>query len=214
MKPSHFAFSLCLTLSLFLFILSFSIALPIYVRPVYYIYSELSELPERTGYEKTEIREAYDSVLNYLTIPGKEFSVGDMKYTKDGKSHFEDCKKLFTLNASSLITSVFAVMLLLHYSRRNLHLSVYRRKSFLYAGVISLIFPAVIGGIALIDFNSAFTLFHKFLFPGKSNWIFNPHTDEIINILPEEFFMLCGTIIALSVLVLSMLSIALGKKKS
>ncbi len=214
MKPAHFAFSLCLTLSLFLFILSFSIALPIYIRPVYYIYSELSELPERTGYEKTEIREAYDGVLNYLTIPGKEFSVGNMKYSEDGKAHFEDCKKLFTLNTSSLIASVFAVMLLLHCSKRNLHLSVYRQKSFLYAGFFSLIFLAIISCIALINFDFAFTLFHKLLFPGKSNWIFNPYTDEIINILPEDFFMLCGAIIGLSVLVLSMLSITLGKKKS
>lgn len=214
MKPAHFAFSMCLTLSLFLFILSFSIALPIYIRPVYYIYSELSELPERTGYEKTEIREAYDSMLNYLTIPGKDFSVGNMKYSEDGKAHFEDCKKLFTLNAASLITSLFAVMLLLHCSRRNLQLSVFRQKSFLHSGIFSLIFPAVITCTALINFDFAFTLFHKLLFPGKINWIFNPQTDEIINILPEEFFMLCGAIIGLSVLVLSILSIAIGKKKS
>lgn len=214
MKPAHFAFSLCLTLSLFLFILSFSIALPIYIRPVYYIYSELSELPERTDYEKAEIREAYDSVLDYLTIPGKDFSVNGMKYSYSGKSHFEDCKRLFSLNTSALIFSFFLTLLILFGSRQKPELSGYRRKSFLYAGVLSLIFPAVIGGIALIDFNSAFTLFHKFLFPGKINWIFNPQTDEIINILPEEFFMLCGAIIGLSVLVLSILSIALGKKKS
>ena len=107
MKPAHFAFSLCLTLSLFLFILSFSIALPIYIRPVYYSYAKSSALAERTGYELDEIKEIYDNVLDYLTIPGEDFSVNGMKYSYSGKSHFEDCKRLFSLNTSALIFSFF-----------------------------------------------------------------------------------------------------------
>ncbi len=212
-KHKEIAFSLCLTISLFLFILSFSIALPIYIRPVYYMYSEVSKLAEHTGYEEAEIRIAYDSVLDYLTIPGTEFSASGMEYSQDGKAHFEDCKKLFSLNASILIISGFAVILLLCCSKYKLSLASSRRKSFLYAGICALTLPAIIGFIAVVNFDFAFTVFHKMFFPGKSNWIFNPRTDEIINILPQEFFMLCGGIICISVLLLSLFSFFHGKKK-
>ncbi len=212
-KNKEFAFSLCMTISLFLFILSFSISLPIYIRPVYYAYSEISNLPKQTGYEKSEIKESYDSILDYLTIPGKEFSVGDMKYSQNGKAHFEDCKKLFSLNATTLILSAFVVTLLLFCNKSKPHLSALRRKSFLCAGILSLIFPAVIGCMALVNFDFAFTFFHKLFFPGKSNWIFNPYTDEIINILPQEFFMLCGAIMGVSIFLLSLFSVLHGKKK-
>ncbi len=211
-KHKGIAFSLCLTISLLLFILSFSIALPIYIRPVYYMYSELSNLAEHTGYEKEQIRTAYNNMLDYLTIPRKEFSVGGMKYSQDGKSHFEDCKKLFSLNSSILMISAFTVIFLLYCSKFKLSLAPYRQKSFLYAGICAVTLPSIIGFTAVINFDFAFTVFHKMFFPGKSNWIFNPHTDEIINILPQEFFMLCGVIIGLSVLTLSLLLIALGKK--
>lgn len=213
LKPAHFLFSLSLTLSLSLFILSFSIALPIYIRPVYYAYSELSGLAEHTGYEKEKIKEAYDSVLDYLTIPGKEFSIGDMRYTESAKSHFKDCKKLFFLNTSVLIFSLFLSLFLLYCSQHKPRLSLYRRKSFFHAGICALTLPSIIGFTAVISFDFAFTLFHKLFFPGKSNWVFNRYTDEIINILPQGFFALCGAVIGISVLTLSIAAIFYGKKK-
>ena len=41
----------------------------------------------------------------------------------------------------------------------------------------------------LIGFDQFFTLFHEALFPGDSSWLFNPATDPIIWVLPEEFFL-------------------------
>jgi len=49
--------------------------------------------------------------------------------------------------------------------------------------------------LAATDFNRAFVVFHALFFPGKENWIFDPRTDEIINILPQEFFMNCAVCI-------------------
>ena len=46
-----------------------------------------------------------------------------------------------------------------------------------------------------IDFNKAFVLFHK-LFFSNDDWLFDPATDEVITILPEEFFMQCAVLIA------------------
>ena len=53
----------------------------------------------------------------------------------------------------------------------------------------------VVGGLAALDFDKAFVIFHALFFPGKDNWLFDPRTDEIITILPQEFFMNCAILI-------------------
>ena len=94
------------------FLLTAAIGLPIYIRPFYYAHIEAFDLARVSGYSEEEIREAYDEVLDYLTLPGKEFSTGVLPHSAEGKAHFEDCKVLFDLNASILIGSglVLAVL--------------------------------------------------------------------------------------------------------
>ena len=93
--------------------ITFSIGLPIYIRPFYYLQIDLLDLPEKTGVSKTDIITSYDEVLDYLTLPNKEFGTGVFKYSESGKSHFEDCKKLFDLNAVSFGISLVAVAVLI-----------------------------------------------------------------------------------------------------
>ena len=46
-----------------------------------------------------------------------------------------------------------------------------------------------------MDFDRAFVVFHALFFPGKTNWLFDPNEDQIINILPQEFFRSCAILI-------------------
>ena len=59
----------------------------------------------------------------------------------------------------------------------------------------------VVGGLAALDFDRAFVVFHALFFPGKDNWLFDPDTDQIITILPQVFFRNCAILI-LAVLIL------------
>jgi integral membrane protein (TIGR01906 family) len=95
-----------------LFTITFSIALPICVRPFYYAHIEKYNLVEITGKSETQIKEAYAQVLDYLTLPNKEFSTGDFAFSEEGKSHFVDCKGLFTLNFAVLFISLTVIILL------------------------------------------------------------------------------------------------------
>ena len=54
------------------FLLTAAIGLPIYIRPFYYAHIEAFDLARVSGYSEEEIREAYDEVLDYLTLPGKK----------------------------------------------------------------------------------------------------------------------------------------------
>ena len=67
----------------------------------------------------------------------------------------------------------------------------------------------IVGGLAALDFDRAFTVFHTIFFPGKTNWLFDPDTDQIINILPETFFMDCAILI-LAVLVIGCAALILA----
>ena len=51
------------------------------------------------------------------------------------------------------------------------------------------------GGLAALDFDRSFVTFHHLFFPGKDTWIFNPATDPIIFILPQESFRICALLI-------------------
>ena len=91
-------FSVFFGVALFLFIISFSIGLPIYCRFFYYAQINALSLPQQTGYSFEQIKEAYDQVLNYLTLPNQTFSTGVLKFNQSGAEHFKDCKILFDIN--------------------------------------------------------------------------------------------------------------------
>ncbi len=194
------------TVSLFFLILTLSIGLPIYIRPFYYAHIEAMQLPAASGFSAEQIREAYDEVLDYLTLPGREFSAGEMAFSRSGADHFADCKLLFDLNAAVLIASGLCLLVLLVLRRRGI-LSPFRLgclPAASTAAVSAVALPIVVGGLAALDFDRAFVIFHGIFFPGKENWIFDPRVDEIIRVLPQDFFMHCAILIGAGVVVFSL----------
>lgn len=213
---TSFVLSLLYCALLFFFIITFSIALPIYFRPFYYAHINALDLRETSGFTETEIKEAYNDVLDYLTLPDKEFSSGVMEYSEEGKAHFTDCKKLFDLNAAVLIISsvCLIVLLFLKNTGKVKPFMLGRRSAEFYSAIAAVGIPIIIGAIASVNFDKAFTVFHKIFFPGKTNWLFNPYTDKIILVLPQQFFMNCAILIGVSILTFSIILIATEKKRS
>ena len=205
-------FSALFALVLVLLILTCAIAMPIYLRPFYYAHIEPMNLSAVSGYTADQIKAGYDAILDYLTLPGREFSAGDFAYSPEGAAHFADCKVLFDLNRNVLLASL-AVLLALDIFRRAKNRPAYAlfgRPAALTAGIFALALPIVLGSLAALDFDRAFVIFHSIFFPGKENWIFDWHTDHIIRVLPQDFFMHCGILLALGVVVFSLAAIACG----
>ena len=198
--------SILFAVSLFFFIITFSIGLPIYFRPFYYAHIEAYELVEESGFTYGEIREAYDEVLDYLTIPGREFGAGVMRYSENGASHFADCKVLFDLNATVLIISSLILIALFVLCKRGKieGFKLGKFSSAFWSAVFIIILTIVLVVLVSLDFNRAFVIFHKIFFPGKDNWIFSYRDDEIIRVLPQEFFMNCAILIVGSMLIISL----------
>ena len=199
-------------------IITVSIGLPIYVRPFYYYQVDALNIEAYSGADRETIIEAYDELMDYLTIPGNEFKTGKFKYSESGKAHFVDCKVLFDLNLYALITAVLglAILFILNISGCFKLCRPFGKHVMFSSGLFTLTGFAVIGGLAATDFDRAFTIFHQLFFPGKSNWLFSWYEDEIIRILPQDFFMNCAILILVSIITLCILAIILGgvsKKK-
>ena len=191
--------------AVFFLIITLSISLPIYCRFFYFLHIEPLGLAEYSGHTVAEIKDAYNEVLNYLTLPFTTFGVGVFRYSNEGAAHFADCKKLFMLNASVLIVSaaVTTVLLVLKKKKRIEICRAGGLSPAFYAAIAAIIIPLVIGGLAATDFDKAFVVFHKIFFPGKDNWIFSSSTDEIINVLPQKFFMNCAIFIGAGLIIFS-----------
>jgi integral membrane protein (TIGR01906 family) len=192
-------------------VLTMSIGLPIYLRPFYYAHIDALELDAYSGFTKDQIRTAYDEVLDYLTIPGRPFGTGELAHSTEGAAHFADCKVLFDLNAVVLLGSAVVVIVIL-LLRKRCRLPSLRPAAF-WAGVSALTLPVVVGGLAALDFDRAFVIFHQIFFPGKDNWIFDYYADPIIRVLPQVFFMNCAILIGAGLILFSCALLWLGRKR-
>ena len=178
-----------------LFLLTASIGLPIYIRPFYYAHIDAYALAERSGYTEAEIRQAYDQVLDYLTLPGKAFGTGGMPCSHEAEHHFADCRVLFDLNAAVLAGSALVLAVLFRMRKKWGPYRIGRHSAPFWAAVLSVTAPIMIGGLMALDFDRAFVIFHSIFFPGKTNWIFDWYADPIIRVLPQEFFRNCAIFI-------------------
>ena len=184
-------------LLLALLLLSVSIAVPILVRPYYYIHIDAFDLPSQTGFTKDEIKNAYNQMLDYCVGKTEEFSTGVFAWSEDGKSHFDDVSRLFKLDFAVIaVCGVALVALLLIKLKCHVRFKkILGRGPFFWAAVGLAVPFAIVGCLAAIDFNRAFTVFHDIFFAGKENWIFDSSRDEIITALPQDFFMNCAILI-------------------
>jgi integral membrane protein (TIGR01906 family) len=215
MKRTNVLLSIIFVLSVVVLTITFSIGLPIYVRPFYYAHIDALDMPETYGIEKEEIIEAYDEVLDFLTLEGREFGAGILPFSEEGKNHFVDCKVLFDLNRNALIIAL-AVFIILSLFNKIGVIRLVRPLGLplgFFSGLLTLVLFAGLGVAAAQDFSKAFTIFHQIFFPGKDNWLFNPYTDPIIFFMPQEFFMNCAILICASILIISVVLIIRGVKK-
>ena len=183
-----------LIINTFLLIISFSIAFTIIFRPFYYIHIKYLKIEEKSGYTYDEIKETYDDILNYTTL-NKPFSTGQLKHSTEGENHFKDCKILFLLDFIVFGISIIIDIIKKKYFK-NMKIFNYNIE-FWSSCLVIFLFALILFFTLTVGFDRCFEIFHNIFFLGKENWLFNPETDEIINILPQQFFMNCAILISI-----------------
>ena len=173
-----------------------AVAAPILCRPFYYAHIGPLELEARIGLTREEIMTAFNEVLDYC-LGAAGFSTGVLRWSESGKAHFTDVRRLFLLDLWVLALSAAALAGILLFARRTGRTPARplgRGPAFWAGAGLGAVFLTV-GALAALDFDRAFVLFHALFFPGKDNWLFDPAQDQIINILPQEFFRNCALLV-------------------
>lgn len=183
-----------------LVILAGAIAVPVLCRPFYYLHIGPMELAERVNLSVQEVKTAYNEMMNFCMGLTDTFSTGVLHWSEEGRAHFADVRKLFVLDLWALAAAVVLWIVLRFVRGKKPARLLGHTPGFWSAIGLGTVFLAV-GSLAALDFNRAFTIFHQLFFPGKDNWLFDPRLDEIIKILPEEFFRNCAILILAGILI-------------
>lgn len=195
--------SVVLSLLTALLVLSGAVAVPLLCRPFYYAHIGPMGLPAYTGLTEEQIRTAFNEVMDFCLGLRPGFSAGVLPFSQSGASHFADVKALFLLDLWAALLSLGLLAALFLFCRsRGLRPYRFRGRGpgFWAAAGLGTVF-LLVGALAALDFDRAFTAFHALFFPGKTNWIFDWRTDPVILILPEEFFRNCALLILALLLV-------------
>lgn len=175
-------------------ILSGAIAVPILCRQFYYAHIEPLCMRLRVGLPEEQVRETYDEVMDYCLGMTEDFRLTHLTWSAEGADHFADVQRLFLLDLRVAAVSILLLILLWGIAqRKHLRPAFIKGHSPGFWAAIGLGTAfAIIGSLAAMDFDRAFTTFHAVFFPGKDNWIFDAKTDPVIDMLPEVFFRNCA----------------------
>lgn len=188
--------SVVLSVLIALAVLSGSIAVPLLCRSFYYAHIGPMGL-EEYGLSREQIEAAYDEMMDFCLGKREDFAAGVLAFSRSGADHFADVRELFLLDLR-VLKAVLALLLaaLVICKMRCVRPCRFlgRGPGFWAAAGLGGAFAAV-GGLAALDFDRAFVIFHSIFFPGKDNWIFDWQTDPIILFLPQDFFRNCAVLI-------------------
>lgn len=188
--------SLALSLLIALAVLTGSIAVPLLCRPFYYAHIGPLGL-EEYYLSREQIETAYNQMMDFCLGRRENFAAGVLGFSQSGVDHFDDVRRLFLLDLRVLKLSLAlltAALILSKVKRLRPHRFLGRGPGFWAAAGLGTAFLTV-GGLAALNFDRAFVVFHSIFFPGKDNWIFDWSVDPIILFLPQDFFRNCALLI-------------------
>ncbi|BCA85058.1 membrane protein [Enterococcus saigonensis] len=172
--------------SLFLTIITLVITIAINFRPLYVFDIHYLNILHDTTVDKTTLLKNFDKLMAFLNNPfASQLTLPDFPMSEAGRGHFIDVKKLFLLNyAVFLITIIPSIVFLVKLKKQQ---SLWR---LILPFKFGMIIPVILGFVMATGFDRFFVTFHELFFQ-NDDWLFDPKTDPIINVLPESFFMHC-----------------------
>jgi integral membrane protein (TIGR01906 family) len=159
-------------------------------KPLYYYDIKKLNLENASGLSLTSIKSNYNYVIGYLDNNNADkFALPTLRSSSSGEAHFAEVKSIFKNMNYILLFCILFILISIIILRNNRH--------FLYlkiAGIALALFPLVLIPLSFLNFDRLFTFFHKILFRNNF-WLFDPKTDPVILLFPEDFFMHCMLLI-------------------
>ncbi|MEO1768237.1 integral membrane protein [Enterococcus sp. AZ163] len=165
-------------------LLTLAITLTINARWLYQWDIQQLDLLNYTTVSEKELLTNFDHLMRYLNTPWiTELALPDFPVSASGALHFYEVKRLFLLNYGVLVFTLIPSFLYLRHLIKQKRLWTLVQPFKIAVGI-----PLIVAVVMAMGFDRFFVAFHGIFFNNDA-WIFNPATDPIINVLPEEFFL-------------------------
>ena len=186
--------------SLAIFIISSSVILGLKCKSLYYYDVKNLNISSISGFSENEIKLNYDYLIDYnLNKNVGEFNLPTIKYSEEGKIHFEEVRNIFQMIKKVFYISGAISILGIIISIKNKNIKILNTTS-----IMTILLPIIVSIPLIINFNYFFIKFHELVF-SNDYWIFDPEIDPVINILPQNVFFHIGILILFIILGTSIL---------
>lgn len=153
--------------------------------PLLFIFVTVQKNYQIVNMSVLKVMHNYNQLMLYLLWPFKnKLQMDNFPTSKSAAEHFADVKRLLIL-----AVLVFIICLVIYIIAKKRNEEELLKISQIEAWIF-LLLPIIILPFAIMNFDSFFIFFHHLFFT-NSNWLFDPNTDPIINVLTEEFFASC-----------------------
>lgn len=192
--------NILISFSLAIFIISGSVILGLRCKSLYYYDVKELNISKMSGFTEEEIKQNYDYLINYnLNKNVGEFHLPTIKYSKEGKIHFEEVRNIFQIVKKVFYISGLISVLGIILSIKNKNIKFLNT-----ASIMTILLPIITAIPLMINFNYFFIKFHETVF-SNDYWIFDPSIDPVINMLPQDVFFHIGIFILAIILIISIL---------
>lgn len=192
--------NILISFSLAIFIISGSVILGLRCKSLYYYDVKKLNISEMSGFTEEEIKQNYDYLIDYnLNKNVEEFHLPTIKYSKEGKIHFEEVRNIFQVVKKVFYISGLISVLGIILSIKNKNIKFLNT-----ASIMTILLPIITAIPLMINFNYFFIKFHEAVF-SNDYWIFDPNIDPVINMLPQDVFFHIGILILAIILMISIL---------
>lgn len=209
-QKENLLFNIVMTVICFLFILCASIFIVLLLKPLYSLDVKLLKIPETSGYTAEICKKNFSVLIDYNMFWGpKTLAFPDFPMSENAAVHFEEVKRIFV--AAEITAIINGMLLAAGYPLAK------KLKSFSWLPggiVLTLAMVAVVGFGCAFFWEKTFVLMHHILFKNDF-WLFDPSTDPVINILPDQVFLHLGAAIMILMVLFMVLAwiIYRGNKK-
>lgn len=162
-----------------------------------------SDVAALTGYTPAQVRQVTGSILSDLVFGPPNFDValnGSPVLNARERGHMADVRKvLLGLGAVALLAAILLALVgLAGRGRRWFWRAVSMGARVLAVGVV------VVGAAFALFFDWAFEVFHEIFFPAGT-YLFDPRTDKLVQLFPDQFWSETSVAIAVAVLALAVI---------
>ncbi len=170
-----------------------------------------------TGFTQEQLQAVTDSVLHDLVLGPPDFLAALPGQTTpvlkpNERAHMRDVRGVF---AGFYLVAIGGALILgaafLLSRGRPARARLWRRLA--RAGTVIAVVTVVGGGIGVLVFDQAFTLFHEIFFPG-GNWQFDPRTDRLVQLFPDQFWSETTVAVGVTIVVLALGLRWIGRRRA